>query len=157
MDSIRLWVTGLTSAAIIGAIVLVVVPGGGAEKTVKTMVSVFLISSIVIPFANGGNWNFETDFSAAESVTETQNSIATAMSEQIKRKLSASVENILLKEGIQVSSVIIDIKTGGDEISVEKITVIMKKESSANVSQAKQILEAQLGVKADVGIEDTED
>lgn len=156
MDAIRLWVTGLTSAAIIGAIVLVLLPGGGAEKTVKTMVSVFLILSIVLPFAKNADWKLGTDFSVEESAAETENSIARQMSEQMKTKLTLSIENILKKEGIQVYSVGIDIKTDGDEISVEKITVRIKKESSQSLGEAKQILETQLGVKADVEVEDAE-
>ena len=156
MDAIRLWVTGLTSAAIIGAIVLVLLPGGGAEKTVKTMVSVFLILSIVLPFAKNADWKLATDFSVEESAAETENSIARQMSEQMKTKLTLSIENILKKEGIQVYSVGIDIKTDGDEISVEKITVRIKKESSQSLGEAKQILETQLGVKADVEVEDAE-
>lgn len=156
MDSIRLWITGISSAAIIGAIVLALAPSGGAEKTVKTMVSVFLVSSIILPISKDKNWSFETDLFAEESGTEAEGSITAAITEQMKTKLATSVKNILLKEGIQVSSVGIDITTRGDEMSVEKITVALKKESSQRVSEAAQLLEAQLGVKADVGIEDTE-
>lgn len=156
MDAIRLWVTGLTSAAIIGAIVLVLLPGGGAEKAVKTMVSVFLISSIVLPFAKITDWEPDTDFFVEDSAAETESSIARQMSEQMKTKLATSIENILQKEGIQVHSVGIDIKTDGDEISVEKISVRIKKESSRSLRETKQILETQLGVRADVEVEDAE-
>lgn len=157
MDELRLWITGLTTAAIIGAIVLVLAPGGGAEKTVKTMVSVFLVSSIVLPFAKNADWTTDADFSLEESVAETENLITNEISEQMKARIAASVENILKKEGIQVHSVSIDIKTDGDELSVEKITIALKKESSQKVNETAQILEAQLGVNADVTIENSED
>ena len=156
MEAVRLWVTGLSSAAIIGAIVLVLVPAGGAEKAVRTMVSVFLVSSIVLPFAQNTDWKAETDFSVEESAAEAQNSIAEEMSEQMKTKLGSSIENILKKEGIQVRSVSIDIKTDGNELSVEKIAVTIKKESARSASETKEILEAQLGVRADVEIEGAE-
>ena len=157
MDELRLWITGLTTAAIIGAIVLVLAPGGGAEKTVKTMVSVFLVSSIVLPIAKNTDWKAETEFYLEENAAGTENSIAGEMAEQMKTKIADSVENILLKEGIQVHSVSIDIKTDGDELSVEKITVALKKASSQKVNETAQILEAQLGVNADVTIENSED
>ena len=153
MDTIRLWVTGLASAAVIGAVVLVLTPSGAAEKAVKTMVSVFLISSMILPFVKGADLNLETEIPYNEYVADDSNSIAQAMAEQFKSKLSASVENILSQNGIQTHSISIDIKTNGEEISVEEVKVILKKESENALSSAKEILDEELQIKADVLIE----
>ncbi|MBQ8784375.1 MAG: stage III sporulation protein AF [Clostridia bacterium] len=156
METIRLWVTGLASAAVIGAVVLVLTPGGGAEKAVKTIVSVFLISSMLLPFVKGAELSLDTELPDEEEVIQNENGISEAMAEQFEVKLRETIENILSQKGIHTRSVSIDIKTNGDEISVEKVTVVIKKESANNLASAKEILENELQIKADVLLEGAE-
>ena len=129
MDIIRSWVTGVTAAAIIGAIVLALTPGGAVEKSVKTVVSVFLISSMILPLVKAENVNL--DFKIDEGQTVTQNEeIVNSLVEHFKEKLELSINETLNNSGIQVSQISIDINTNGDEISVEKIKIVLKKESA---------------------------
>ena len=155
MDIIRSWVTGVTAAAIIGAIVLALTPGGAVEKSVKTVVSVFLISSMILPLVKAENVNL--DFKIDEGQTVTQNEeIVKSLVEHFKEKLELSINETLNNSGIQVSQISIDINTNGDEISVEKIKIVLKKESADEVIRAKEILEKELSLQAEITAENQE-
>ena len=155
MDIIRSWVTGVTAAAIIGAIVLALTPGGAVEKSVKTVVSVFLISSMILPLVKAENVNL--DFKIDEGQTVTQNEeIVNSLVEHFKEKLELSINETLNNSGIQVSQISIDINTNGDEISVEKIKIVLKKESADEVIRAKEILEKELSLQAEITAENQE-
>lgn len=157
MDTIRLWVTGLVAAAIIGAVVLALTPSGGAEKAVKTIVSVFLISSMLLPFVKGEGISLDFDIENQTSAYVNSEDIMDTVSQQFEKKLIASVENILWQNGIQTHSVSIDININGEEISVERVRVVLKKESADKVGEAKAFLEQELSVSADVIVENTEE
>lgn len=155
MDIIRSWVTGVTAAAVIGAIVLALTPDGAVEKSVKTVVSVFLISSMILPLVKADDLNLDFEITESQMVTQNEE-IVNLVGEQFKEKLRLSITETLNKNGIQVSRMSIDINTNGDEISVEKIKIILKKESAGEVSRAKEILEKEFSLQAEISAESKE-
>ena len=157
MESIRLWITGVASAAVIGSVILALTPDGSAEKTVKTVVSTFLILSMLIPFSKGVELNTETQLSDENISVENKEEITDAIARQIKNKLNTSIEKILAQNGIQAYSVGIDMNTNGDEITIEKVTVVLSKESKKELSFVEKIIKAELDVDATVLLENSED
>lgn len=153
VDTIRLWVTGVTMAAIIGCVVLTLSPKGNCEGAVKTIVSVFLISSMIIPFAKADNITFDFELSEAEDVT-VNDKIINSAGEYFCKELESSITQILNSSGIQVSYISIDINTKGEEFSVDKIYVELKKESSDKIYEAEQLLKSQLSIEAQISVED---
>ncbi|MBQ8229044.1 MAG: hypothetical protein IJZ88_08550 [Clostridia bacterium] len=156
MDTIRLWISGLTVSAVVGAVVLVLAPEGSVGKSVKTMVSVFIISSILLPLMK--NKELQTDFDFAVGTTAIDDEkILDTVSASFEKKLARSVEDILLQNGIHTHQVSIDIKTNKDEISVEKVSVELEKESSDKTEEAKTLLNDRLQISAEVYVKNTED
>lgn len=156
METVRLWVTGVAYAAIIAAIIIALSPGDGAGKSVKTAVSIFLISSMILPFASVSEPEFDSELSISDSNCEISENIAVGISTRLEKKLCSSIGNILSQNGIHTDQVSIDIKTSGDEISVEKVTVILKKEDADLVLAAKELLETELQLNAEVLSRDAE-
>ncbi len=152
MEMIRSWVMGITAAAIIGAVVLALNPSGAAEKSVKTIVAVFLISSMILPFVKSENLNFDFDSASVDTARQNEK-IVNSVSEQFKEKLENSITDILSQNGIEVARINIDMNVKTDEVSVEKISITLKKESADKADEAKNILKEQLSVTAQITTE----
>ncbi len=150
METLRLWITGITIAAITGAIVLFLTPEGGAEKAVKTMVSLMLISSIIMPLSADVNSDTGLTLTDEEIDSENTEQINNTIANSLKNKLTESIEKILNENGIQIHSVSINMETNGDEISVKNVLVVIDEKSKNSVLSASEILEKELGVKADI-------
>lgn len=152
MEALRLWIMGITFAATVGTVVLVLNPGGGAEKTVKTMVSVFLVCAIVKPLTKGMKLNFYADLPEEEINMTVGNDINGAVTASFGEKLKKSIENLLDKNGIYYSSVSIDIKTDDDEISVERVLIVLDEKGRNQIAETKEIIEKELGIKSEISV-----
>ncbi len=148
METIRIWVMGLITSAVAGAVVMVISPDGATQKAVKTLVSVFLLCSIILPFA--GFSAPEIDFSAVDQTDNNGEDVVDAVSSQLEKELSQKIENILLQNGIQPHSVSIDINAKGEELSVDRVVVEIGKSDTDKTDKAKKLIQSQLQISAEV-------
>lgn len=152
MDKIRLWAYGVTVAAVIGAVILSVAPGGATEKIVKTAVSLFLMCAILYPFisseeACGILKNAELpDIEISES---DQGGAENYLEEKTKEKISA----ILTESGIKDPDINISISIdNGNEMKINSVTVAAAEEYKDLFENAQANLKAQLGIEVQIEV-----
>lgn len=152
MDKIRLWAYGVTVAAVIGAVILSVAPGGATEKIVKTAVSLFLMCAMLYPFisseeARGILKNSELpDIEISES---DQGGAENYLEEKTKEKISA----ILTESGIKDPDINISISIdNGNEMKINSVTVAAAEEYKDLFENAQANLKAQLGIEVQIEV-----
>lgn len=134
----------MCAAAIISAVVTALVPSGNLEKSVKTVVSVFLIMSMVKPFIEKNSAvnkdiskNIDAyDESYDETVTETECRTA--------EYLKSSICTLLSENGISCDDIIVQCEMNSGEISFGSVTVV---NPSADDETVKKIIKEQLGTE----------
>lgn len=152
-DSIK----GLALAAIAGTIVLFLSPSGATEKSIRTIVSVFLVCCVVMPFVSGDkSLDFSFSLPQKDSLNSQMN-ITQQAGEQLKEELKEVVSSSLASMGIEPVGVNIDININGEKISVEKIQIIVKEEDFYISSEVEKKLFDDLGIKASVLQQTAED
>ncbi len=142
----------MTVAAVIGAVILSVAPGGATEKIVKTAVSLFLMCAILYPFisndkARGLLKNAELpDIEISES---NQDSAENYLEEKTKEKISA----ILTESGIKDPYINISISIdNGNEMKIASVTVAAAEEYKNLFEKVEANLKAQLGIEVQIEV-----
>lgn len=142
----------MTVAAVIGAVILSVAPGGATEKIVKTGVSLFLMCAILYPFisseeARGILKNAELpDIEISES---DQGGAENYLEEKTKEKISA----ILTESGIKDPDINISISIdNGNEMKINSVTVAAAEEYKDLFENAQANLKAQLGIEVQIEV-----
>lgn len=150
MESVKMWVMSIAVGAIAGAVALALSPSDSLGKTVRTTVSVFLISAMLMPLVskNGFSFDFEIskDDTALSNEIEITDSVAKATAEAIKEK----VQNLLEQKGISKAHTDIKMKVNGSEISVESVTVTIPAKYAAQKEMIRSFIKDELQIKAEV-------
>ena len=147
MQAVKEWAVGMCAAAIAGAVVKVLTPSGSLEKSVKTVVAVFLLCAMILPFCGSKTASqryISTDFDEAEL---TEQALNNEISRQTAQYLKNSIEKILDKNGISYGDVVIDMELKDETVSVGKITVIYPDTDARTVQT---IIKKELGAEVSV-------
>lgn len=147
METIHSWALGLCSAAVIGSVAAVLSPSGTLEKSVKTVIAVFIICAVVLPFFKENfalHSYLSTDFDNSDSVCE---SIGSEVCSQTEKYFKNAVSEILERNGISCRDMIIQIETEDDTVNVKSVTVVSPDKDTDTV---KSILKNEAGIDADV-------
>ena len=94
MQAVKEWAVGMCAAAIAGAVVKVLTPSGSFEKSVKTVVAVFLLCAMILPFCGSKTASqryISTNFDEAEL---TEQALNDEISRQTAQYLKNSIEKI---------------------------------------------------------------
>lgn len=147
MDTVRSWAMGLCMAAVAGAAVTALTPSGALEKSVKTVVSVFLLCSMILPLFNnyGSTENFSSNF--FDGSDKAQKQLTGEVSRQAGEFLKSSIEKILEENGILYREVVIQMETTDESVSVESVTVAAP---DADGEEVKNLIKNELGVEVQV-------
>ncbi|MCQ2480048.1 MAG: stage III sporulation protein AF [Clostridia bacterium] len=147
MDTVHSWAVGLCAAAVIGAVVTALIPSGSLEKSVKTVVSVFLICAMILPFLKENLASQRYISINFDESDETQKALSAEVGRETEKYLKNSIEEILQKNGISCKDVVIEIEVKDESVSVSKVTV---KAPSAEGEKVKKIIKQELGVEASI-------
>lgn len=152
MDKIRLWAYGVTVAAVIGAVILSVAPGGATEKIVKTAVSLFLMCAILYPFISSEEARGILKISELPDIEISESNQGGAenyLEEKTKEKISA----ILTESGIKDPDINISISIdNGNEMKINSVTVAAAEEYKDLFENAQANLKAQLGIEVQIEV-----
>ncbi|NLB36493.1 MAG: hypothetical protein GX824_04235 [Clostridiales bacterium] len=101
MDDIRKWALCVTLCTFVGVIIYILSPKGALDKTMKTIISLFIIAALLSPFINGEGISLE-QLSTIDSIdTQKKTEIESLINEQVKQcVINAAREEIkaILKE-----------------------------------------------------------
>ncbi|MCQ2470700.1 MAG: stage III sporulation protein AF [Clostridia bacterium] len=146
MNIIHSWAVGMCSAAVIGAVVTALIPSGSLEKSVKTVVSVFLLCCMILPFFKenlASQRYLSTNFDEA---IETETALSSEISKETEKYLKLSIKEILQKNGISCDDVIIEMEVKDESVKVSSVVI----KTTADSEKVKSIIKQELGVEATV-------
>ena len=147
MQAVKEWAVGMCAAAIAGAVVKVLTPSGSLEKSVKTVVAVFLLCAMILPFCGSKTASqryISTNFDETEL---TEQALNNEISRQTAQYLKNSIEKILDKNGISYGDVVIDMELKDETVSIGKITVI---NPDTDAQTVRTIIRNELGAEVSV-------
>ncbi len=140
-----MWIMGIAVAAIIGGVVLVLTPEGATEKSVKTIVSFFLIASMVLPLSKVEKLNLSLQTMQNEAVENSK--IADAAVDAFVQNLKDEISSTLENNGIKINEINISANISNNEISVEQIQIILNEKDKR---VAEEILKNHLDLTAQI-------
>lgn len=152
MDYIRQWAYGITSAAIIGAIVLSLAPRGATEKLLRTAVSLFLMCAILLPFISNANpLKMFKEIKIPDIVSSEESGKKAA--DYLKSELEKKVYDILIQCGINNPEVSIDITVDDlNEMKIDGISVLADSTDKDKLGLAESALKEELGIEVKIEV-----
>lgn len=145
MNIIHSWAVGMCVAAVISAVVTGLIPSGSLEKSVKTVVAVFLLCAMILPFFKEKSSNINYLSKKFDKSYEAEEALSQEVCRQTEQYMKNTVEKILQKNGITCADVIIHIEAKDESVNVDGITV---KSPDAQAETVKKIIKEELGVEA---------
>lgn len=125
------WAQGIVVAVIIGTIIEMILPEGNNKKYIKTIIGIYILFTIVVPFINKfTNDTFKIDISKYEKVLETSSDI-----KNVEENINISIENtykLNLEEDIKE-------KLGNKNYEVIKIELDLELQNSNDYGNIKKI------------------
>lgn len=152
MEEIRQWAYGITSAAIIGAIILALAPNGSTEKLLRTAVSLFLMCSILFPFISNANpLKIFTEIKLPDSISVDESSHKAE--EYIKNELVKKIYDILAQNGINEPEISIDITIeNSNEMKINSASIFASAVQADKFDSAEKALKDELGIEVKIEV-----
>ena len=140
------WVIYICISIICGTIFYMLVPGGNMGKTMKLVLNVFLISSLVSPLMKKFNCQ---NISNCISKIYNSDDINMYYNEYLKKtdqeKLKSALKIVLAKSGYKFLDISIDISK--DKSKVKNVYLKMAKDQNYDANQIKQIVQKETGIE----------
>ena len=151
MEGLKQWLISLIFSAAAGALITVISPKGSNDKTLKTVVGIFIISSIFLPLTKMNLSDFSFPAFANELKIE-QGEEGDFVVEMLEEELYKTVSETAEEFNCKISGVEID--AGYDEdncIIIQEIAVYYTSGETENIQMAAAETEKRLGVPVRVG------
>lgn len=151
MEGLKQWLISLIFSAAAGALITVISPKGSNDKTLKTVVGIFIISSIFLPLTKMNLSDFSLPALANELKIE-QGEEGDFVIEMLEEELFETVSETAEEFNCEISGVEID--AGYDEdncIIIQEIAVYYTSGKTENIQMAAAETEKRLGVPVRVG------
>ena len=151
MEGLKQWLISLIFSAAAGALITVISPKGSNDKTLKTVVGIFIISSIFLPLTKMNLSDFSLPALANELKIE-QGEEGDFVIEMLEEELYKTVSETAEEFNCEINGVEID--AGYDEnncIIIQKIAVYYTSGETENIQMAAAETEKRLGVPVRVG------
>lgn len=147
MDMLKQWLISLVFAAVAGTLITVISPKGSSEKTLKTVVGIFIISAICSPLTELDPADFTLPaFAQNNSVAneeEMSDYLAQALEAEIFRRISVCAE----KMNIGIDDVVIEAEIDEEYcIIIHNILIKIQNHEYESAQKAADALSEELGM-----------
>lgn len=151
MEGLKQWLISLIFSAAAGALITVISPKGSNDKTLKTVVGIFIISSIFLPLTKMNISDFSLPAFANEFEIE-QGEEGDFVIEMLEEELFETVSETAEEFNCEISGVEIDAGYDEDDcIIIQEIAVYYTSGETENIQMAAAETEKRLGVPVRVG------
>lgn len=141
MDYLKQWTLCVCITLILAVILSLISPSGTMGKFYKTVISLFLIASFLLPLSDFDykDFNFNFDFEES-SVIESERIYVSQIENSVKSTLETG--------GYSSCSVNADVTLNGDEITIDSLLIAIP--SKYNSDEVKGYILTELGFSAEV-------
>ncbi len=151
MDGLKQWLISLVFSSAAGTLITVISPKGSNEKTLKTVVGIFIISAVFLPLSKMNITDFSLPALAGGFEIEqdkNEDFVVEMLEEELFEKASETAQSF----GCAIKSIEIDAEYDEENcIIIHKITVYFSSGESEKIKMAAAETEKLLGVPTVVG------
>ena len=151
MEFIKNWVLTVVLSAVTGAVILLLCPTGNMERTVKTIVSLFLILSFIVPVSKGYIPELKIDEKLYRPETELSEESERVLTELTVQEIKKRTEQILNNNSVAYDDLKVVVTAEADSIVLEKIIVY---HPTADENVIKSLLAEKLGYEIRIEVID---
>lgn len=141
MDKIKQWTLTVSAVSVISGILLSLVPGGKLKPAYKTLVSILLVYTFMLPVISSLSLDFNIEDYLKDNYKVSENFDKYALENAVssaEKAVKETLNNYFKSQDIQCDFIVqCDINDG--EISVGKIYIISREEKSKIISLMKEI------------------
>lgn len=159
MESIQSAAYAICLTLIATGVFTMLMPSNNMEKVLKFAVSLFFLSSIVLPFLRG-DFHFSLDLSQQEQTVDTQPLEAQttqSFAKLAEHRLETEAENVLTLQGITPKKVEAAIHIGDDNcITISTLTITLHAADFLQAESVKESIAEEVGLTPEIIIEEAE-
>lgn len=154
MDAFREWTLCLIVSAAAGSIVCAVAPRGATDKTVRTVVGIFVVVTVCTPLTELAQTDFDYAFASSYNGSDSGEELNELMLENCRKAIEDELEAIAQKHKIEFTEVRLDAYI--DEYNCINIQNIQLGSNGANyngISSFEDEAEKILGIPVKVSVD----
>lgn len=154
MDSVTAWAAGICLCTIVCAVLDMITPNGGTEKTVRFVLGLFMVCAVVVPLADFSfDWNEITAEEQYEANTDLKEDIQNQGIQIVERELEQMIADTAEPFGAVPEKTEINTDIDNENrISIVSVTVILNGKDAEKAIQIKNAVESELGIVCDTVI-----
>ncbi len=150
MEMLKSWAVCVTVSALAGTVISLIVPNGSAEKSMRAVIGIFIVSAVCIPLTKA-DFSFETvNGVASESgYSETADELYAFAHRAVTDAAEATVSEAATESGIEDYTLKAEIATEENGcIIIREIIIEIDGENNGSAAEFERIVSEKLGVQA---------
>ena len=150
MEMLKSWAVCVTVSALAGTVISLIVPNGSAEKSMRTVIGIFIVSAVCLPLTKA-DFSFESAnvFHSDGEYSETSDELCGFAQKSITDAAEASVNEAATESGIEDYTVVTDVTTDENGcIIIQEILIEIDCENNGSMAEFERIVNEKLGIKA---------
>ncbi len=143
---LKQWLVSLIFACIAGALVSIISPRGNAEKTLRTVVGIFIIAAICAPLSGLEKTDFSMTAFSPVYYEQDENDLNEYVMKSFEDEISRRILDITEKHNLSVGEITVKAENENGCIIIHNIFVNMQKNESETAQYAAEIISDELGI-----------
>ena len=153
MQTIKELASSLVVISVVGSVILILAPSGSMEKSIKTVVSIVMLTVFVKPFWGRFDFN-ELDLKSSISYENSEYKYNDYIVADFSNEIKNRIVSLLEKEGIFDIKVETEIIINKDELKIESVKLKIPQHYDEFKVKAINIVKKELGIVASVEVVD---
>lgn len=147
MDMLKQWLISLIFAALAGTLISVVSPKGSTEKTLKTVVGIFIIAAICSPLTEIEAADFSLPVFANNSLVQSEEDMNDYITQALEAEVCTRLSECAEKLNIEIDDVVIKVERDDDGcIIIHDVLIKIRNFEYQSAQKAAEALSEELGM-----------
>lgn len=146
MDMIKQWIISLIFACAAGTLISVISPKGSSEKTLRTVVGIFVVAAICAPLSKLDADNFSIPAFAYEDSVAYESEMNGYFANAIEAEIERHILKIVEEKNLSIGELTVEAENNNGCIIIHKILVKIQDNEFDAAKEAAEILSGELGI-----------
>lgn len=147
MDMLRQWLISLVFAALAGTLISVISPKGSTEKTLKTVVGIFIIAAICSPLSELESADFSLPVFAQNNSVQIEEDMSDYFAQALEKEVGGRLSECAESLNIEIDDVVIKAETDENScIIIHEVLIIIQNYEYESAQKAAEALSEELGM-----------
>lgn len=147
MDMLKQWLISLAFAAMAGTLISVISPKSSVEKTLKTVVGIFIISAICSPLTELESADFSLPVFAESNLVQPEEGINDYLAKALEAEVCSRLSECAKRLNVEIDGVVIEAETDEDGcIIIHKVVIKIQNYEYQSAQKAADALSEELGM-----------